>query len=92
VRQHQNNVALISQDITDKQIKALHAKISATGVPMSRNTRLEALREILGYDDMLHTSKSLTKADAMGLLDLTDADFSALLIDTIITMESGVRI
>lgn len=91
-RQHQGNAGLISQDITEKQVVALHAKISATGVPLSRSTRLEALREILGYQDMVYTSKQLTMADAMGLLDLTDQDFAALLVDCVMEMTKGVRI
>lgn len=46
----------------------------------------------MGYQDMVYTSKQLTMADAMGLLDLTDQDFAALLVDCVMEMTKGVRI
>lgn len=91
-RQHQSNPALLDKPITARQLTALHARLYATGIPMTRSERLEILREILGYNDLVKTSKDLTMADGFGLLGLEEQDFSALVMWADVKLEKEVRI
>ncbi|MGH9425935.1 MAG: hypothetical protein ACRD2L_06500 [Terriglobia bacterium] len=91
-RQHQSNPALLARPITDKQLKAVHAKLHAVGVTLGRTTKLEVLREILGYRDPFETSKDLTMADGFGILGLSDQDFSSLVLWASLKLEQGVMI
>jgi len=91
-RQHQSNPALLARPITDAQVKALHAKLHASGVKFARSAKLEVFREILGYQGLLETTKDLTMADGFGILGLSDTDLGTLVIWAGIKIEKEVRI
>lgn len=94
-RQHQSNPALLDKPITRDQVKALHAKLHGIGITYNRHQRsrkLEVMREILGYKSLLDTTNDLTMADGFGILSLSDADFSTLVIWAALKIEKEVRI
>lgn len=91
-RQHQSNPALLDRPITDKQLTAIHAKLTSLDVKFKRSAKLEVFREILGYSDILNSTKDLTMADAFGIMGLSDQDLGTLIIWAGLEIEKGVRI
>ena len=91
-RQHQSNPALLDRPITDKQLTAIHAKLTSLDVKFKRSTKLEVFREILGYEHVLSSTKELTMADAFGIMGLSREDLGTLIIWAGLELEKGVRI
>ena len=92
-RQHQNNPDLLIRDITEKQVRALQTRISNMGLPFTRGTRLECLRTILGYSKPVLSTNDLTMADAMGILDMDNRDFTSLFVWAMVELTTyGVQI
>ena len=86
MRAHQNDSDLLCRDITPNQVKAIQTRISNTGLSMTRGTRLECLRIILGYGNPILSTNDITMADAMGLLDLDDREFMSVLVWAIVEL------
>ena len=91
-RSNQNDPDLSAVQITKKQVMAVQTRISKTKLKLSREERLECLREILGYNKVIHSTWDLSMADAGGLIELEDADFNALFSWALMKLSNGVQI
>ena len=91
-RINQNDFNLSIRVITKAQVKAIQTRISKSKLKLSRGERLECLREILGYDRLIHSTWDLSMADAGGLLELDTGDFNALLSWALIKISDGIQI
>lgn len=92
VRRYQNDSNLLARSITDQQLKAIQTRISGLKLDLSRAERLECLRIILGYERPIATTWDLSMADAKGLIEAADDEFSALFMWAWIEQESGALV
>ena len=86
-RQYQST-SMVLDEITPRQLAALHTRIHTITPAMDRETKLRAFTLICGYAQCVKSSRFLSKADATGIMDLSDTEFAFLWLWAIEETES----
>ena len=76
-RSRQTDENLSMREISLAQVRALHTRITNSGIKFSRDEKLDVMCLIFGRT--FTTTKELTMGEACGILDFNDLDFHDIL-------------